>query len=507
MDIRNLVSKVLFYKDDLKEYDFNLPDVPQDNIVQSEEGSSAKKQEYIFSSIKDNLNYLKVQYNSLINSDVVIRNFKLIANNKSYNAFIFYIDGMVNNDNINDFILYPLMLRNKANSYEISKPKKDEKIVSSILASVDKNNFNLENYIYESLLPQNSVKKSREFDFLISDINSGNCVLFIDTLNIAFDIESKGFKSRSVDVPNNEIVVRGAQEAFVEAIRTNTSLIRRIVHNENLVIENTAVGKISKTAVAICYMKNIANDNLVSEVKYRINNIDIDYLISSGQLEQLIQDNGKLAVPQMIATERPDRVATGLLDGRVAVLVNGSPYALIMPGILVDYLSSPEDSNSKHQFSNLLKIVRLVALFFSLLLPGIYIAISNYHHEFIPTELVFAIVASRESVPFPIIFEIVLMELSFELIREAGVRTPSVLGTTIGIVGALILGQAAVSANVVSPILIIIVAITGICSFAVPDFSLSFSIRIYRFIYIVLAYVAGLLGIAIRTVYPVCYFL
>ena len=302
-------------------------------------------------------------------------------------------------------------------------------------------------------------------------------------------------------------MVRGPQEAFVEVIRTNTSLLRRIVHNENLVIENTTVGKISKTAVAICYMKNIANDRLISEVKYRINNLDVDYLISSGELEQLIQDNGRLAVPQIIATERPDRVATNLLSGRVAVLVNGSPYALVMPGILVDYLSSPEDMNSKHQFSNLLKLVRLIALFFSLLLPGIYIAISNYHHEFIPTELVFAIVASRESVPFPIIFEIILMELSFELIREAGVRTPSVLGTTIGIVGALILGEAAVSANVVSPILIIIVAITGICSFAVPDFSLSFSIRIYRFIYILLAYTAGLLGIAIRFIFSICYIL
>ena len=186
MNIRNLISKVLFYEDDIKEYDFNLPDVPQDNIIESEEGAPAEKQEYISSSLEDNLNYLKVQYNYLINSDVVIRDFKLIANNKSYNAFIFYIDGMVNSDNINDFILYPLMLRNKANSHEISKSKKDEKIVSSILAGVDNSGFNLESYIYESLLPQNSVKKSKEFDFLISDINSGNCVLFVDNLNSFF---------------------------------------------------------------------------------------------------------------------------------------------------------------------------------------------------------------------------------------------------------------------------------------------------------------------------------
>lgn len=204
-----------------------------------------------------------------------------------------------------------------------------------------------------------------------------------------------------------------------------------------------------------------------------------------------------MAVPQMIATERPDKAANHILEGRVVVIVNGSPYVLIMPGVLVDFMSSPEDINLRYQFSNMLKIIRFIAAFFALLLPGLYVAVTNYHQELIPTELLFAISASRLAVPFPVIFEILIMEISFELIREAGLRVPSPIGPTIGIVGALVVGDAAVNANIVSPFLIIVVAITGICSFAIPDFSLSFSLRLYRFFYILFAYLFGFLGIGV----------
>lgn len=214
-----------------------------------------------------------------------------------------------------------------------------------------------------------------------------------------------------------------------------------------------------------------------------------------GQLEQLIQDNSSISSPQVISTERPDKAAIHLLEGRVVVIVNGSPYVLVMPAILVDFMSSPEDMNLKYQYSNLLRIIRFIAIFLALLLPGLYVAITNYHQELIPTELLFAMSSARQTVPFPIIFEILIMEVSFELIREAGLRVPSPIGPTIGIIGALILGEAAVSANIVSPILIIIVALTGICSFAIPDFSLGFTLRIYRFAYILLGYLFGFLGI------------
>lgn len=332
---------------------------------------------------------------------------------------------------------------------------------------------------------------------LFLGINSGNCALFVDTLDTAFDIDVKGFKQRGVSKPENEIVIRGSQEAFTESIRTNTSLLRRFVNNENLIIENIEIGNLSNTKCGICYMKDIANNELVSEVKYRLNNINIDYLISSGQLEQLIEDNGNSSLPQIIATERPDKATNYLLEGRVVILVNGSPYSLVAPGTLIDFISSPEDLNLKYQYANLLKIVRVLAFVITLFLPGLYVAITNFHQELIPTELLFAIVASRESIPFPIIFEVLLMEFSFELIREAGVRVPSPIGPTIGIVGALVLGQAAVEASIVSPILIIIIAITGIASLAIPDFSFSFHCRITRFVYTILGYALGFLGICI----------
>lgn len=202
-------------------------------------------------------------------------------------------------------------------------------------------------------------------------------------------------------------------------------------------------------------------------------------------------------IPETLSTERPDKTCKFLLEGRVVVIVNGSPYAVIMPVSLVDFMTSPEDNNLKTNFANFLRVVRFIGAFLTLLLPGIYIAVTSYHQEILPTELLFSILASRENVPFPVIFEILIMEFSFELIREAGLRVPSPVGPTIGIVGALVLGQAAVSADIVSPILIIIVAITGISSFAIPDFIFGFHLRYFRFLFILLGYMAGFLGIGI----------
>lgn len=494
--------KNTFYPNNEEHYDFILPEnsaesVESNDEVKTDEINSQKDPESVFPSLSINLDFLKVKYNTLINSDIVVREFTLTARNRQYGAFLIYIDGMVDTKIINDFVLEPLMLRNRANSYDGNETRIVSEAISNNITVRKVKKFDLVDYIYNSLVPQNAVKKKKSFNDILPDINMGNCLLFVDTIDTAFSIDAKGFKQRGVDSPKNETVIRGAQEAFTEAIRTNTSMIRRFVNNENLVIESLSVGKVTKTKCAVCYMKDIANDDLVAEVKYRLNNLDIDTIISSGQLEQLIEDNSKCSLPQMLSTERPDKAANHILSGRVVVIVNGSPYVLIMPCVFVDFLSSAEDPNLKFQYANLLKFVRLVAFFITLLLPGLYVAITNFHQEIIPTELLFAIVASRESVPFPIIVEILAMEISFELIREASLRVPSPIGTTIGIIGALILGQAAVEASIVSPILIIIIAITGITSFAIPDFYLSFHLRIARFLYIIAGFLAGFLGIGI----------
>lgn len=443
MNIKNFLKQV-FYPQDSKDYDFTLPETtnPRQNLEiddekvktnydsQSVDENIYKNTQEIFPSVDVNYEYIKVKYNTLINSDIVTRKFILNIRNKQYKAFILYIDGMVNTTTINDFILKPLMLKNSSNSFDGEQNRVVSEAISNNITVRRIKKFDISEYVSNCLIPQNNVTECKDFQKAISGTNSGDCILFIDTLNIAFDIEVKGFEKRSLGEPNNEIVVRGAQVAFTETIRTNTSLLRRFVNNENLIIENVDVGKISKTKCAICYIKNIANSDLVAEVKYRINNLNIDYLISSGKLEQLIEDKNS-TLPQLIATERPDKATNYLIEGRVVIIVNGSPYVLIAPAVFTDFLNSPEDLNLKYQFSNLLKFIRIIAFILTLLLPGIYIAITNFHQEFIPTELLFAIVASREAVPFPIIFEIFLMEFSFELIREAGLRVPSPIGPTV----------------------------------------------------------------------------
>ena len=438
----------------------------------------------IYSDFNKNFAYLKVQYNLLINSDIAIREFEISIANKTLKALLVFIEGMTNTDSINNNILKPLMLKNTIKMNPFKTPK---------LNNIQK--FDLQHFLLNRLISQNVIEISSNFKDCFEKINSGFVSLFVDTLPVAFCIEAKDIKARTISTPQTESVVRGPQASFIENLRTNTAQIRKIINNENLIIENLKIGELTHTNVSICYMKNITNDYLVSEVKLRLNNIQIDSLTSSGELENLIKDNLHNIYPESIATERPDKTSKFILAGRIAILVDGSPFALIVPVFLLDFLISTEDLNLNHIFANFLKIIRIIAFALTVQLPAIYIAVTTFHDEFLPTELLLAITSAREKIPFPIIIEIFLMELSFELIREAGIRVPSAFGQTIGIVGALILGEAAVTANIISPILVIIISITAISEFTLPDYSFSFSTRIFRIFYICLGYFFGLPGI------------
>lgn len=330
---------------------------------------------------------------------------------------------MVDGNAINSNILQPLLLKNSINMNTIIN--NEEK---SILKK-----FPLDKFIYKKLLPQNSISTETEFTTICKKINSGFSALFVDKCDKAFCMETKQLKGRTDSEPKNETIIRGSQEAFVENLRTNTGLIRKTINNENLIIEECNIGKITNTQVAICYISNITNDDLIAEVKFRLKNLKIDSLISSGQLEQLIVDKSDI-YPEIIATERNDRTCNYILSGRIAIIVNGSPYALIVPALFTDFLTSPEDLNLNHNYGKFLRIIRLIAFIFSIFLPGLYIATTNFHQELIPSELLFAIANARQAIPFPILFEIILMEVSFELIREAGLRVPSPFGQTIGII-------------------------------------------------------------------------
>lgn len=279
MDIKNSFKNFFSYKPQ-KNYVFSVLEHEEkldndDNINENSQNTKIEK------DYDNNLTHVKTSYNTLINSDIVIREFTLNARNQQYKAFLLYIDGMIDTNIMNGFVLKPLMLKNQSNSFagEQKQVVSETKINNVIIRKVKK--FDITQYLLNSLMPQNSVKAQEYFEDVFSGVNSGNCALFVDTLDIAFDIEVKGFKQRSIDAPNNEVVIKGSQEAFVENIRTNTSILRRIINNENLIIENIAVGKITKTKCGICYMKNITNSDLVAEAKYRINNLGIDSLLSS----------------------------------------------------------------------------------------------------------------------------------------------------------------------------------------------------------------------------------
>lgn len=421
--IKNVFNKIFKYTENTA-HEFILPN--NSNNIDDKEFEKIDN-EIVSSILEDNLEYLNVKYNMLINSDIKTRDFVLTIQNKKIPATLIYIDGMVNNDTISNFVLQPLLFKNSIQMKENLK-------LSTNITAKKTSKFNLENFLYANLIPQNSVSKETDFKEIITKINSGFCALFVDSLPIALCIETKGFQTRNIDQPVTESVVKGSHEGFVESLRTNTSMLRKIINNEKLIIEEINVGKLNKTKVAICYLKNITNDDLVSEVKYRLNNLDIDYILSSNQLEQFIKDNATTAFPQTISTERPDKASNYLMLGRIVVLVNGSPFSIILPASLIDFLTSPEDFNLNYHYANFLRLLRGIALACALLVPGMYVAITMFHFELIPSELLFAIVASREAIPFPIIFEIIIMEICFELIQEASIRVPSSFSTTVGII-------------------------------------------------------------------------
>ena len=263
MKIKDFINNTFGYKPK-NEYQFTLPDNPEID-TEKYNNTNSDKIDNIYSQIDANLKYIKSKYNTLINSDIITREFTLNTGSKQYKAFILYIDGMVDSQILNDFVLKPLMLRNKFCNNETSK----------IILQKGKNS-NIANFIQDCLIPQNNIKQQSSFKDIFSGVNSGNCALFVDTLSVGFDIDVKGFKQRSISKHENEIVIKGPHEAFVENIRTNTTLLRRFTNNENLLIENIKVGKITQTNCAICYIKDIANDALVAETKYRLNNLEID---------------------------------------------------------------------------------------------------------------------------------------------------------------------------------------------------------------------------------------
>ncbi|WP_462409594.1 spore germination protein [Neobacillus sp. Marseille-QA0830] len=351
--------------------------------------------------------------------------------------------------------------------------------------------------LMERVLSLSSVSETSKLDDVVSNVLKANTVLLVDGLTKAIIFDAKGGDRRTVGEPTTESAVRGPREGFTERLRVNTALIRHKVRSNRLKILSKDLGEETNTGIAVLYIDGIAAPELVEEVMKRLDKIKIDGILESGYIEELIEDSAWTVFPQIQNTERPDTVAANLLEGRVAIIVDGTPFVLILPATFWQFFQASEDYYGRFQIYIFLRLLRIAFVFIALTLPGIYVAVTTYHQEMIPTSLLLSIAASREAIPFPMFVEVMIMELSFEALREAGIRLPQVVGQAVGILGALVIGQAAVQAGIVSAPTVIIISLTGISSFTIPRFNMSIAFRLLRFPLIILGSMFGLFGVVL----------
>ncbi|MFD1776947.1 spore germination protein [Paenibacillus rhizophilus] len=414
-------------------------------------------------------------------SDVVFREFQL---GDTQAAVMIFLDGMVDPLIVDSDIMQPLL-------------KYGEQMQQKSGVSLT----GLESLLKNQVITASQVNTGGQIQDVIDHILVGDTVLLIDGVNKALFISARGWGKRAVEEPATEAVIRGPREGFTEDLLTNITLIRRRLRTPQLKIEGMQLGRLSKTDVAITYLEGIADEAVIEEVRKRMNRIDIDAILESGYVEELIEDSPFSIFPQINYTERPDRIVGNLLEGKVGILIDNTPFALILPVTFFEMMQASEDYYQRYIVSTLIRLLRYMFLVIALLLPSLYIALLTFHQEMLPTSLLLSAAASREAVPFPAIVEALLMEISFEALREAGVRLPRPVGQAVSIVGALVIGEAAVSAGIVSAPMVIIVSITGIASFIVPSYSQAITIRLLRFPMMIMAGTLGLYGVLLGVLF------
>ncbi|MFD0698946.1 spore germination protein [Paenibacillus sp. GCM10027628] len=361
---------------------------------------------------------------------------------------------------------------------------------------VDASEFSL-NALRNSISSLGQVRDISDFETLYQSVLSGLTVILLDGNTQGFAANTPGGEHRSVEEPTTQSVVRGPREGFTELISTNAALIRRKIKDPNLWLESMTIGRVTKTEVAIMYLNGIVSDKLVVEARTRLGRIDVDAIFESNNIEELIQDETYTPFPTVYNSERPDVIAAGIMEGRIAILVDGTPFVLMAPALFTQFYQSAEDYYQRADFATLLRFLRYICFFISLLAPSLYIAITTFHQELLPSSLLISLAAQREGIPFPAFIEAVVMEITFEILREAGVRLPKTVGQAVSIVGALVIGQAAVEAGLVSPAMVIVVAITAISNFVIPSFNMGITIRILRFALMIVAASFGLYGVTV----------
>lgn len=402
----------------------------------------------------------------------------VLESEKSVNCAVFFMNGITNEKEIVNFIIKPIA---KKESLDFSKIQQ----------------YGVLHLLEDHLMINHTVEKVECYGDAVQGILEGKVLFILDKYAHGYLIEVKEFPKRGIEEPSTQTLVRGPREGFTESIKDNLALVRKRIRTPDFKVETKQIGHISKTDIAICYIENIVDPKVVEEVKVRIQDIEIDTVLESSILEQLIEDSTFSPFPQIGSSERPDAVAASLAGGRVCIFVDGSPFILIVPQVLTDLLQASEDYYSRFPFATAIRLLRYFAFFISLLGPSLYVAITTFHHEMIPTELLISIASARQGVPFPAVIEAFVMEVAFEALREAGIRLPKPVGQAVSIVGALIIGEASVQAGIVSQIMVIVVAGTGIASFTVPSFNAGISVRLLKIPILLISAAFGLFGVSI----------
>jgi spore germination protein len=421
--------------------------------------------------LSENLNVLKYMFKEC--SDLVIREFKI---SHQVNGLLVFIDGIVETEQIHEHAIRPLLFELITQSTGIG---------------------NLSHSIEESGVSLSQISHVDQWSKVVSKIVNASAVIFLDGYTEALALDVRCGSRRSVQEPETEAVIRGPREGFTENIGTNLSLVRFKIKSPKLKTVSYTFGEQTQTRVILMYLDGIIEPKVVEEVRNRLEKIKVDSVLESAYIEEFIEDNPYSPFPQLQYTERPDTVAAHVLEGGFAIFVDGSPFTLLAPITLWRKLQSSEDYYERYIYITLLRWLRYGLAFLALFLPSMYIAIVTFHQDMLPTSLLFSITTARESIPFPAVIETFMMEISFEALREAGVRLPKYVGQAVSILGALVIGQAAVQAGIVSAPIVIIVSMTGIASFTIPRYSLAISFRILRFPLMIMAGLFGLFGIVL----------
>ena len=421
----------------------------------------------IETELETNIRYIESRFEGC--ADAVMR--RILVGDEKLGMYVVYMDSMYDRDFIDGVVLKSLLF----DRIQLPDQNAGQVIFNKYLATAD-------------------VKETNRMEMLIDEVLKGNTAILIDGMAKAMIVSSKNLPGRGVSEAETEVSVRGSKESFTESFRVNTVLIRRRIRDTRLKSRQMTIGVRSKTDVALMYMEDLVRPEMLKQVIRKLESFKIDAILDSSYLESLTEEKWYSPFPQYQSTERPDKAASALLEGRIVLVVDNSPMVLLLPTVFACFFQASDDYYDRWDAANFVRILRYAAAFFAVLLPGMYIALAGFHPEALPLSFALSFAASREGVPFTLPVEVVVMELAFELLREAGIRLPSQLGNTIGVVGGLIVGQAAVEAGIVSTIVVIVVALTAIASFAIPNEAFASVFRLLKFLTILAAAFFGLYG-------------